>query len=294
MIARALVRSARGRGRGSRKAVLPPLVVEVADQAVDLHQWAQYARVCGMSVGTVLPGTFLHVMAFGAQVRVMGHPEFPFPMVGMVHTHNEMQTLGPVGLRDRISVRAWAESVRPHRHGATVELHAHAQTRSEVVWRGRSTYLVRGVDLDEDGHGPAAPSPGGSAEANHADVTHNEAPVAEALPTWAHWRLPADLGRRYAAASGDVNPIHLSPLAARALGFPRAIAHGMWTHARVLAALQGRVPPRHTVALRFRKPVLLPSTVAFRARATTEGHDFAVTDRAGQRQHLVGSIRSLA
>lgn len=33
------------------------------------------------------------------------------------------------------------------------------------------------------------------------------------------WRVSADVGRRYATVSGDVNPIHLSALAARALGF---------------------------------------------------------------------------
>ena len=37
--------------------------------------------------------------------------------------------------------------------------------------------------------------------------------------------------------SGDVNPIHLHALTARAMGFPRAIAHGMWTYARTLAPL---------------------------------------------------------
>ena len=51
-----------------------------------------------------------------------------------------------------------------------------------------------------------------------------------------------DIGRRYGAVSGDRNPIHLYPLTARLFGFRRAIAHGMWTKARCLAALEGRLP----------------------------------------------------
>jgi len=295
LLGRAVGRGLTGLTRGrsatplSSQRVLPSRRVEVSEQTVDIEQWAQYARVCGMSVGTVLPGTFLHVMSFGAQMSVMGAPDFPFPMVGMVHIHNEMQMLAPVGPQDRLTVSAWADSVRPHRHGATVDLHACAQTGSDVAWWGRSTYLVRGVALREGAVG-SAEEPASPARRLDAE---EEVDVATLAP-WAQWSLPADVGRRYASASGDVNPIHLHPLAARALGFPRTIVHGMWTHARVLAALQGRLPVRHAVAVSFRKPVLLPSTVAFRARRTAEGYRFAVTGRDGERNHLVGSVAALA
>ena len=85
------------------------------------------------------------------------------------------------------------------------------------------------------------------------------------------WRLPADLGRTYAAVSGDHNPIHLYAITAKALGFPRQIAHGMWTMARCVAALENRIPDAATVEVAFKRPVLLPGSVAFGvdARSTT-------------------------
>ncbi len=43
----------------------------------------------------------------------------------------------------------------------------------------------------------------------------------------------ADLPQRYAAASGDHNPIHLDPAAARAAGLPAPILHGLYTMAQV-------------------------------------------------------------
>jgi acyl dehydratase len=58
-----------------------------------------------------------------------------------------------------------------------------------------------------------------------------------------------------------VNPIHLYAVSAKVMGFPRQIAHGMWTYARTLAAL-GRTslgPSSSTVW--FTGPVFLPSTV---------------------------------
>jgi acyl dehydratase len=73
--------------------------------------------------------------------------------------------------------------------------------------------------------------------------------------------LPGDLGRRYAAVSGDVNPIHLHPWLARALGFRRAIAHGMWTAAAMAAAVGPRLPDAVGYRVEFRRPVLQPATV---------------------------------
>jgi acyl dehydratase len=103
----------------------------------------------------------------------------------------------------------------------------------------------------------------------------------------ATWRLPGDLGRRYAAVSGDHNPIHLYPLTAKAFGFRRQIAHGMWTKARAVAALENRLPDAVTVSVGFKKPVFLPGTVGFGARATEGGIAFSVADRDGA-PHLLG------
>ena len=73
--------------------------------------------------------------------------------------------------------------------------------------------------------------------------------------------LGADTGRRYGAVSGDVNPIHLSAVTAKAFGFPSAIAHGMYTASR--AFTEARVdlskPLRWDVT--FDAPVTLPGSV---------------------------------
>ncbi|TMF44955.1 MAG: hypothetical protein E6I24_10230, partial [Chloroflexi bacterium] len=108
------------------------------------------------------------------------------------------------------------------------------------------------------------------------------------------WRVPRNIGRRYAAVSGDVNPIHLNPLAARLFGFRRAIAHGMWLKARCLAALEGRLPDALTATVEFKSPLLLPSTVAFSARVAEHGWTIAVSHAATGRPHLTGSAAGLS
>jgi acyl dehydratase len=109
----------------------------------------------------------------------------------------------------------------------------------------------------------------------------------------AQWRVPDDAGRRYAKVSGDVNPIHLSALSAKAFGFKRAIAHGMWVKARALAALSGRLPDAVTVDVAFRKPLFLPSTVVLSTAAVDGGWDLAVRNAASDTEHLVGTVRPL-
>ncbi|WP_445330155.1 MaoC/PaaZ C-terminal domain-containing protein [Streptomyces spinoverrucosus] len=106
------------------------------------------------------------------------------------------------------------------------------------------------------------------------------------LPVCAEWRLGGDIGRRYAAVSGDRNPIHLHPLTARLFGFPRPIAHGMWTVARCLAAYG--TPEAVLVRAEFRAPVHLPGTVEYAA----EGERFEL--RRGERLHVSGAVHPLA
>jgi acyl dehydratase len=105
--------------------------------------------------------------------------------------------------------------------------------------------------------------------------------------------VPDDAGRRYAKVSGDVNPIHLSGLTAKALGFKRAIAHGMWVKARVLGALAGRLPEALEVDVAFRKPLFLPSTVALATAEVAGGWDVAVRSASSGTEHLLGTIRTV-
>jgi acyl dehydratase len=77
-------------------------------------------------------------------------------------------------------------------------------------------------------------------------------------------------------------------LTAKALGFPRQIAHGMWTKARSIAAIENRLPDAVTVEVAFKKPVFLPGTVAFADRLDGGTHTFSLTNPKDGSPHLVG------
>ena len=110
----------------------------------------------------------------------------------------------------------------------------------------------------------------------------------------ANWRLPGDLGRRYGSVSGDLNPIHVHPLSAKAFGFPTAIAHGMWTQARCLAQLGPEVGQvgdgSFAVQVAFRRPILLPAKVAFAEQRDGDELAFGVRDARRDTIHLDGLV----
>jgi acyl dehydratase len=257
---------------GPRASVLPDGERSREDVLVDRGHLADYARVCGFPVDDALPPTYPHVLAFPLQVELMAGRSFPLPLPGLVHIRNTISVDREIDAAEPLDLRVHAERFVAHPKGAQVDLVTRVDAGGEPVWRGRSTYLARGAAAPAEDDSPAPTPP---------DVPDG--------PAAAIWRVGADTGRRYAGVSGDVNPIHLYPLTARAFGFPRAIAHGMWTAARALSALQGRLPAAITYDVAFGKPLLLPSTVELHAAATDEGWNTAVRRRDAT--HLTATVR---
>ena len=261
--------TARGRG-----GALPDTRLAREGVQVDPGHLAGYVRVCRFPLTDALPVTYPHVLAFPLQAALMTERSFPLALPGLVHVRNVIEVDRPIGVGEALDLEVWAERFATHRSGATVDLCASVSAGGAEVWRGRSTYLARGAHAPE-----GAPA---------ADV---DVPVGELDRAAAQWRLPEDAGRRYAKVSGDVNPIHLSGLTAKAFGFKRAIAHGMWVEARALAALSGRLPDALAVDVAFRKPVFLPSTVTLSTAPVGGGWDVAVRNASTGTEHLVGTVR---
>jgi acyl dehydratase len=239
--------------------------------AVDRRRLAAYDRVCGFQLGDTLPATYPHVLAFPLAMELMASGSFPFGVLGLVHVGNAIEQLRPLDAAEPLDLRLWAERLAEHRRGRTVDIVAEGYVDGELAWRDRSTYLHR----ESQRSGPD-PTP------------HRNGP--DPVQGTAEWDVPGDIGRRYAAVSGDRNPIHLHALAAKLLGQKAAIAHGMWTKARCVAALQGHLPAAFSVDVAFKLPVLLPAKVAFSSWADGDVRRFALRDAHSDKPHLEGSL----
>ena len=248
-------------------AELPATRLVLPAQRIDPAALAAYARVCGFPATGPLPVTYPHILGFPLAARLMGNRAFPLPLLGLVHTAIDIEQRAPLHPDDTLELTVYAAQLLPHRRGTEVVMTTEARRGDTLVWTDRSTYLARHrVPAGETAEAPAPPPP---------------AP----LPVRAAWQLPADLGRRHAAVSGDYNPIHLHPLTARPLGFPRAIAHGMWTFARCAAEAVPHGAAAVRISAAFRAPVLLPATVTYaqtEPTGTTDGGTPDATENAAE------------
>jgi acyl dehydratase len=252
------------------------LDLELPGVTADAADVAAYAKVCGFGLRDTLPPTYPHMLAFPLHMAVMSDGSFPFGAVGLVHVENSIAQKRPIGIGEEMTIRVRPTKLQPHPKGKTFSLETEVFVDGELVWESVSTMLRRGGS-----NGDAAKQEKGLES------------LPEDAPASAEWKLGGDLGRRYAGVSGDRNPIHMHSLTAKPLGFPGAIAHGMWTKARALAQLESKLSDSFEVDVRFRKPVLLPARVEFASREQGEDTLFAVRDAKKGTPHLDGRVQPL-
>lgn len=266
---------------------IPSLELKGEAAPADLERLAAYSHICGFTLRGAVPATWPHMAAFDLHMRILTDGGFPFGPMGLVHIANEITQHRPIAPEEPLAVSARTSALVSHPKGKAFSLLSEARVGDELVWEERSTMLRRG-----GGGSPTADKTGERANAN-PDADRGHAKPGGVPPVAAWWKLPGDLGARYAGVSGDRNPIHMHSLSAKPFGFPSAIAHGMWTKARCLAALESRLPDSYTVKVRFGKPVLLPNRVGFTTAfaGDDEEIDFYVLPRRGNGTHLTGSIR---
>jgi acyl dehydratase len=259
---------------GKKGKELPNVQLVMRDVKIDRDNLVAYNRVCGFSQRETLPATYPFVLAFPLHMELMTSPEFPFAAMGMVHIRNSITQHRPITASETLTIMVRPANLRPHDKGLQFDFLTTLTSGNEVVWESASTMLRRG---------------GGSGGESKPAAGKPAAPVSAPV---VQWTIPGDTGRRYGAVSGDRNPIHLYAFTAKLFGFPRAIAHGMWTKARCLAALESRLPNAFTVDVQFKLPVLLPAKVAFHSDAQPDGGiAFSVSDSRSGKPHLAGTIR---
>jgi hypothetical protein len=259
-------------GIAKKGGELPDLTLRRADVEVDADHVAAYAGVCGFEPSQTLPFTYPHMLAFPLHMGIMTDSSFPFPAIGTVHLGNTITQHRRISPSERLDVSASAVNLRPHAKGRVFDLVTTITSGGETVWESTSNYLRLGKG-DSDAKAVLEPF----------DVVPGTGIV---------WKLPGSLGREYAAVSGDHNPIHLYPLSAKAFGFKRQIAHGMWSKARCVAAFANRLGEEATVEVEFKKPIFLPGSVAFGSRVVDGGLDFSLTNPGSGAPHLVGRART--
>lgn len=278
----------------ARSASLPHTVYAVRDVRIDPERSAQFDHVLGVSASDYVHPGFLHVLAFPVALSLMAAPRFPAPLLGLVHVKNSVLQHRPITVGERIDIDCHVQNLAPHRRGRTFEAVSVISSGGSIIATDVSTYLARGQG--------AADSSGESAS------QRSVRPPFTPRPPSARWRLPSNTGRTYASVSGDINPIHMSALSAKAFGFPSAIAHGMYTASRAFSEAGPDLAQPLRWDVEFAAPVLLPATVwvsytddgggrtefqGYKAARPRRGADSENAPAPAARLHFSGSVENL-
>ena len=240
----------------------------------------RYRKVCGFADDGRLPITYPHVLAMGLHVALLTHPRFIVRLMGLIHVANEIHQIRPLPVGDSYRVRTWIEGHRDGDRGHEFELYTEFEDREGTAWHEKSTLLARRIA-----------SSGQAARSARHTLRYEKAADGD-MPAIVEIDAARSVGRRYGWLSADLNPIHLGDRGARLFGFPAAVAHGMWTMARSLAAIGvGPLTPPVRIHVEFKLPLFLPSMARLEHWQRDGRHVFVLKDSEGQRPHLAGSTR---
>jgi hypothetical protein len=268
---RALLKRSPGLKRGKD---IPRIEARVANVRASARQVRQYRKLCGFSESNSLPLTFPHILAAPLHLAVITHPKFPLKLLGAVHVRNQVKQKRALAVDEVLELQVSVEGHREVEQGIEFDLVTKViDAKGSCPWESVSTNLIRRGQKKSGGK-------------------------AWTPPDWslyhkiASWRAKADIGVRYGTVAGDLNPIHLHALTARLFGFPRAIAHGMWSFGRCAAAIMGsRVPQRCELDVAFKRPLLLPGTAELLTRREGKQTEYLLVDPKRETMYLSGSLK---
>jgi|AntDeeMetagen681_2_1112603.scaffolds.fasta_scaffold00008_46 hypothetical protein len=278
MYGKAIMPGRSGKSGRPTAADIPELEARITGVRTDTPAIREYRRVCGFAASSHCPITWPHILAFPLHIRIMTDQAFPFPLLGMVHLRNRIDQHRAIGQGETLELIASLANATDTERGIEFNIVTEALSGGRTVWTESSTILYRQPVSNGEKKAGAAPA------------------APQMLSAQANIQASGNIGFQYGWVSGDMNPIHLHPWSAKAFGFPRAIAHGMWSKARCLATLEEREGPLvgASVDVQFKKPFFLPGTAILTwQRGTSGSMPFRLLNKDASAPHLEGSLDRL-
>ena len=253
---------------------LPEVTLVRPQLVLDAAHIARYASVCGFQAAQGVPVSYPQLLTFPLLMAFFGSGDCPWPAMGTVHLANRIVQHQRLNAGERVRVEVQTGRLLAHEKGQIFEFELRILRADTPVWEATQTLLRLGVKRPTGA--PCASRLGADLPLSHQ----------------ADFFAPAGIGRRYGRVSGDLNPIHLFALSARLFGFRRAIAHGLWTQARALAALLPRAPVEQAeLTVEFKTPLFLPARATLWSTREMRGPLqqaalFEVRNARGDKPHL--------
>lgn len=241
---------------------------------VMVDQVALQKYVAMMGFSQEAPFAYLYILAQRAQTALMLDKAFTIAIPGLVHLSNQLEELTDYDMQQPFRMQVSGEV--PYKEDGPLIM-----TFTVDFWQANtkvatctSIYLAKRKRKQPSSRSPKKP-----------EVMRLDTPAFSE-----EWDIPAHLGKQYAKASGDINPIHTSTLIAKTMGFPRRILHGWYSAVRALQSAETFLgKPVKTIAVDFKAPVYLPSKQVLKLWLVEEELIFELSDSKTARLTMRGT-----
>lgn len=225
--------------------------------------------------GNTLPPHMLSQWTFGLAGRAL--TGVPYRMARVLNAGCNFELRAPIPADEPLTVSARLTSIDDDGRRALMQVRLITSTPS--VKEALVADLFSLVPL------------GGGKQSNGKKEKKEIPSVPDDAREVAFFEASATAGLDFAKLTGDFNPIHWIPAAARASGFPNAILHGFGTMARAIEGLnrglfRGDVARLKQWSCRFTKPLVLPA----KAAVLVKDSEVFVGVAPGGPAYLVGSF----
>jgi len=203
---------------------------------------------------------------------VILHPRLGMNVIRMVHAEQEMRFNRALRVGMTLTPQARIDKIREVSTGEILDVEIVLSDEEGPVVEGLSSMFVRGR---------------GAKKKKKSDAPKGSGAEPPEFKEIGRFSISLDQPARYAAASGDYNPIHTSPFVAKLAGFGRPIAHGLC----VLAVTTGKLTANYVqgdysrlslVAVRFAHPVYPGQELVLKVREDSLLNHFRLENDRGR------------
>jgi len=239
---------------------------------LDLNKISQFKKICGYPQDTdTVPMLYLQSLFIGQFGKYITSSFFPLLPMGLIHTKQKILQTRKINQNEVLNTKFSLDKIINNEKGLELTFLLEITSKEELVWKGVTTTLSKSKKYKK---------------------RKNPDQASKTITPFTIIDVPNDIGRQYAKVSGDYNPHHLSAFFAKLFGFKRAIAHGMWSLARSISALEKQFPDNNlfSIDVSFKRPLFLPGTAMLGAIKENQNIIFELRDNVTKIPHLAGTI----
>ncbi len=235
----------------------------------------KYCQICDFSpdLQHPVPISYFQTLFVGLLGKFITSKEFPINPLGLIHIFQSFHQIRPVSVNEILDLSCKLERMTQTQKGIESDFSLEVRIKDELVWQGRSIFLTKS-----------------NKKRKKRKLIKDTIPFEkkEAID------VSCGMGRKYAVASGDYNPHHLFDIFAKLFGFKKAIAHGMWSIARVVASLEkfmGPLADEIKIDASFKRPIFMPASLALGfEQDKNQCINFELKDNLSGIPHLKGRL----